>query len=340
MSLLEKIKFSILKNDLVTDSIDKSDLNIIKGLDSYIIYCPPIPEVEDFDLEEMKTYHLLFKLIYDKDIELKVYKYLGRYGTIVGDTYLINLASLMRMRIENVDYIIKDFLLKICPLDLKGDLLDDNISPDDMNRIIYNIISCYSNTNCNRIILDIDSFIYVPEVDILKVRENVIDYSLFPITFDIIDYSLLELTELQNLSRDFYISIDEYKAGQSKYRNEILSGNFEGNYFTLNLYQALYAVINMSKSISGDNLAANSILPVGISNKCKITIDLLSIIIYLGKSGNSNLKTDILNALYANKVISEDDIISGKYNPKINEDDVQRISDEEIDEIISEEDIT
>ena len=340
MSLLEKIKSSILKNDLVTDSIDKYDLNIIKGLDSYIIYCPPIPEVEDFDLEEMKTYHLLFKLIYDKDIELKVYKYLGRYGTIVGDTYLINLASLMRMRIENVDYIIKDFLLKICPLDLKGDLLDDNISPDDMNRIIYNIISYYSNTNCNRIILDIDSFIYVPEVDILKVRENVIDYSLFPITFDIIDYSLLELTELQNLSRDFYISIDEYKAGQSKYRNEILSGNFEGNYFTLNLYQALYAVINMSKSISGDNLAANSILPVGISNKCKITIDLLSIIIYLSKSGNSNLKTDILNALYANKVISEDDIISGKYNPKINEDDVQRISDEEIDEIISEEDIT
>lgn len=340
MSLLEKIKYSILKNDLVTDSIDKYDLNIIKGLDSYIIYCPPIPEVEDFDLEEMKTYHLLFKLIYDKDIELKVYKYLGRYGTIVGDTYLINLASLMRMRIENVDYIIKDFLLKICPLDLKGDLLDDNISPDDMNRIIYNIISYYSNTNCNRIILDTDSFIYVPEVDILKVRENVIDYSLFPITFDIIDYSLLELTELQNLSIDFYISIDEYKAGQSKYRNEILSGNFEGNYFTLNLYQALYAVINMSKSISGDNLAANSILPVGISNKCKITIDLLSIIIYLGKSGNSNLKTDILNALYTNKVISEDDIISGKYNPKINEDDVQRISDEEIDEIISEEDIT
>ena len=340
MSLLEKIKSSILKNDLVTDSIDKYDLNIIKGLDSYIIYCPPIPEVEDFDLEEMKTYHLLFKLIYDKDIELKVYKYLGRYGTIVGDTYLINLASLMRMRIENVDYIIKDFLLKICPLDLKGDLLDDNISPDDMNRIIYNIISYYSNTNCNRIILDIDSFIYVPEVDILKVRENVIDYSLFPITFDIIDYSLLELTELQNLSRDFYISIDEYKAGQSKYRNEILSGNFEGNYFTLNLYQALYAVINMSKSISGDNLASKSILPVGISNKCKITIDLLSIIIYLSKSGNSNLKTDILNALYTNKVISEDDIISGKYNPKINEDDVQRISDEEIDEIISEEDIT
>lgn len=340
MSLLEKIKYSILKNDLVTDSIDKYDLNIIKGLDSYIIYCPPIPEVEDFDLEEMKTYHLLFKLIYDKDIELKVYKYLGRYGTIVGDTYLINLASLMRMRIENVDYIIKDFLLKICPLDLKGDLLDDNISPDDMNRIIYNIISYYSNTNCNRIILDTDSFIYVPEVDILKVRENVIDYSLFPITFDIIDYSLLELTELQNLSIDFYISIDEYKAGQSKYRNEILSGNFEGNYFTLNLYQALYAVINMSKSISGDNLAAKSILPVGISNKCKITIDLLSIIIYLGKSGNSNLKTDILNALYTNKVISEDDIISGKYNPKINEDDVQRISDEEIDEIISEEDIT
>lgn len=209
-----------------------------------------------------------------------------------------------------------------------------------MNRIIYNIISYYSNTNCNRIMLDIDSFIYVPEVDILKIRENVIDYSLFPITFDIIDYSLLELTELQNLSIDFYMSIDEYKAGQSKYRNEILSGNFEGNYFTLNLYQALYAVINMSKSISGDNLVAKSILPVGISNKCKITIDLLSIIIYLGKSGNSNLKTEILNVLYANKVISEDDIISGKYNPKINEDDVQRISDEEIDEIISEEDIT
>ena len=37
MSLLEKIKSSILKNDLVTDSIDKYDLNILKWLDSYLI---------------------------------------------------------------------------------------------------------------------------------------------------------------------------------------------------------------------------------------------------------------------------------------------------------------
>lgn len=117
--------------------------------------------------------------------------------------------------------------------------------------------------------------------------------------------------------------------------NKTYSFSFEGKSYTMTGTQAIYSILNMSKSFGDAYFMNMSTLPMGKSINVKLSISLPSLLTYLDTYRTHYLGKILRDIVFNNDLLTDEEIKNRSLN-KLTNDEIKEKEYEEIDDIIEE----